>query len=177
MLSCKSWNNCITFKDETKWRIWYNAINYEIKNIQSLDRTGKSNHFIITQNSYSSYDSVYHFAKFSQFAPYILQFKNKNNKNIQNNKNNKNNNTQLQLYESLIKINRHSSDVIDLFIKQLYKNIFSEENNSKDESSLSSANPELIYLNNGYDTYTSYTTSEDECIDSTTNDNEDIIII
>ena len=58
---CRIWNKYTSFLDETKWRLWYNAINYEMRNISSLDRTGKSNHFIITQNAYDSYDSVYHF--------------------------------------------------------------------------------------------------------------------
>ena len=176
-ICCRIWNKYTSFLDETKWRLWYNCIQFEIKNISSLDRTGKSNHFIITQNAFDSYDSVYHFSKFSKFSKYLLQINNNDNYV----KNDKKNDT-LNLFESLFILNNNSKSMIKLFIDKLHKNIINEfRDKSKDDQnqekeiskSLSLANPELIYINNSYDTASDTETS----IDIIDDDNDDIIII
>lgn len=203
-ITCSIWNKYSSYLDETKWRLWYNAINYEMKNIHSLDRTGKSNHFIITQNAFDSYDSVYHFAKFAKFSKYLIpSTKSKNSNSINYNKQQRQNETNTKyngsLFESLIKINKNNDNDngsisrIRLFIDKLHKNILYEyKDKSKDEEekenskstnngSLSLANPELIYINNSYDTASDTETSTTDYSDielyQNNDDNDDDIII
>jgi len=158
-------------------RLWHNAIHTEMSNVSSLDRTGTSNHFIITQNAYSSFDSVYHFAKIARFSSNLLEFEeNKSNQHNAERTENKDNmkNIDNSLSESLNKLNVHSKAVINLFIARLHRNILSEykdktneveekESSSKaSNGSFSFANPELIYLSDHYTASDTETDRENE---------------
>ena len=152
MLCCKGWSHQISYSDEHKWRIWYNAMHYEIKSIESLDRTGTSNHFIVIQNCYDSFDSVYHFAKFSRFSPHLLPVSSSSSKHITTT-----NPVDQLLSDELLKINAHSQSVVTLYIDSLHKKILFEYKEKLDDEEASKtstdsiANPELLYINS-YDT-------------------------
>merc|ERR1712228_511302 len=170
MLCCKGWSQCISYYDETKWRIWYNAIHHEMKSIESLDRTGTSNHFIVTQNCYDSFDSVYHFAKFSRFSSHLID------------SNAVSNCCDVLLFDELIKINQHSQSVIHLFVDALHKKILFEfkekldDEESSKTSNGSGANPELLYINS-YDTASDTDTEHKQDGDEEDESSEDVIVI
>ena len=132
--------------------------------------------------------------KFAKFSKHLIP-KNKNSKNNQHNNKCKmiNDNKNELLCESVIKINDSNNvSMIRLFIDKLHRNIISEykdkskdeeekENSKSQNGSLSLANPELIYINNSYDTAsdteTSITDYSDIEYNNNYNDDDDDVII
>ena len=128
-ICCRNWRKTVWVDNKLSWRLWFDAMNHEFSQIKSLDRTGKSSHFLVKQHEIHSFNSYYHFARLAKFAPFLMEFETadpyKDNDTV-------NALASTTLQQRMSAINRHSESVVKLFINGLHEGIESEMKNESE---------------------------------------------